>query len=465
MIKLSTSIIYHKVNELSIIKYQSITHDQTEKIVHWILRRSMFLDDMETLIQTKKNLDMKQLEEVLASFVRENHDSPVYDLYYISSSNEVASTYLYNHNIPKADIDYRNEDVYKNALTSEEVVFTSVHKSVYNNKLAISLSKQVISGTKTIGVIGIDILVDTIASIFHEFDVGDAYCFLLDNKYRLIVHPNEAFYYKEEPKAITDLNEEGYKLIRDAIVDNQRFITVEDYDGYDRTFYFTKIGDSKWLVITAVDNSFITKENRILTRHLYSVSLTTMIICVILEICLRLISTYRMAKEYRRVRELALRDQLTNSFNRTSYENDLKMLESQPIDNNLVVIAFDLNGLKSVNDNMGHAAGDEFLRGASHILESVFSPYGKVYRTGGDEYIALIFIDESKLHDLFAQFEVVMDTWKGENVQKMSISYGYALRNVNQTATLERLASIADDAMYAAKAKYYQSTGIDRRRR
>ena len=48
----------------------------------------------------------------------------------------------------------------------------------------------------------------------------------------------------------------------------------------------------------------------------------------------------------------------------------------------------DVNRLKIVNDSQGHAAGDELLQGAASCMKKCFDSCGKVYRTGGDEFIA-----------------------------------------------------------------------------
>ena len=59
----------------------------------------------------------------------------------------------------------------------------------------------------------------------------------------------------------------------------------------------------------------------------------------------------------------------------------------------------DVNGLKKVNDQLGHDAGDELLKGASSCISRCFGSYGKAYRTGGDEFIAIV--DHGKDYDNF----------------------------------------------------------------
>ena len=65
----------------------------------------------------------------------------------------------------------------------------------------------------------------------------------------------------------------------------------------------------------------------------------------------------------------------------------------------------DVNRLKIVNDSQGHAAGDELLQGAASCMKKCFDSCGKVYRTGGDEFIALLFTDRESFEKIKETFE------------------------------------------------------------
>ncbi|MCR5741555.1 MAG: diguanylate cyclase [Gammaproteobacteria bacterium] len=45
---------------------------------------------------------------------------------------------------------------------------------------------------------------------------------------------------------------------------------------------------------------------------------------------------------------------------------------------------FDINGLKTENDTIGHEAGDELICGSAECMKNAFSRHGKIYRVGGD---------------------------------------------------------------------------------
>ncbi len=89
------------------------------------------------------------------------------------------------------------------------------------------------------------------------------------------------------------------------------------------------------------------------------------------------------------MKRLAHRDGLTGLENRlafTEWERNLKSLKK----GNCIFIQFDINNLKEVNDNYGHAAGDSFIIAGANAIHQSFGPYGRVFRTGGDEFVAIL---------------------------------------------------------------------------
>lgn len=157
-------------------------------------------------------------------------------------------------------------------------------------------------------------------------------------------------------------------------------------------------------------------------------------------------------------------DELTSLFNRYAYENEIKKLPATTSEeDSLVVIAMDINGLKQVNDNLGHAAGDELILGAATCMKQCFSSYGKIFRTGGDEFIALIHANDNQVESILQDFEETTLSWHGKLVESLSISYGHITRKEVKNGNIREMITLADDRMYKNKAEYYQRKGFDRR--
>ena len=98
-------------------------------------------------------------------------------------------------------------------------------------------------------------------------------------------------------------------------------------------------------------------------------------------------------------------DELTGCLNRRAYKDDLSGIS---LASEFVYAALDVNGLKGVNDTLGHNAGDELIHGAAECMKQCFGSYGKVYRIGGDEFVSIIFVDESELKKIREDFDEVI---------------------------------------------------------
>ena len=90
-----------------------------------------------------------------------------------------------------------------------------------------------------------------------------------------------------------------------------------------------------------------------------------------------------------KLRYMLNHDTLTGLFNRAFFEEELARLERgrQFL---LSIVMADIDGLKQVNDNYGHDAGDETLRRAAEVLRSTFRAEDLVARIGGDEFAVLL---------------------------------------------------------------------------
>lgn len=165
-------------------------------------------------------------------------------------------------------------------------------------------------------------------------------------------------------------------------------------------------------------------------------------------------------------------DALTGLGNRYSYDNainDLSIMEKIP--DNLYILMMDLNGLKGVNDTLGHDAGDEFIRGAGSCITRAIGNNGAVYRVGGDEFMAIVYAASDEMIRILEQIDLNALTWKGSYTSSLTISTGYsetrdvvALTDESVRERLDKMKRIADRRMYEAKKAYYERTGKDRRR-
>lgn len=87
--------------------------------------------------------------------------------------------------------------------------------------------------------------------------------------------------------------------------------------------------------------------------------------------------------------KLAYNDGLTGLYNRLAFTKDENSITEKQA-GRYVLVQLDINFLKQVNDNYGHAEGDRFIIAAAELINSTFGRYGKCYRIGGDEFFAIL---------------------------------------------------------------------------
>ncbi len=167
-------------------------------------------------------------------------------------------------------------------------------------------------------------------------------------------------------------------------------------------------------------------------------------------------------KEERLIR-IAMTDELTHLYNRRSYDDDIAIYRKNGLDDDFTLLSADVNGLKITNDTKGHAAGDELIRGAADCLHVCIGQTGKVYRTGGDEFIAILHTDNYS--DLISEIAAMARSWSGQYTDSISISIGCASHKEFPDATVDELERISDRRMYENKEQYYRQTGHDRRKK
>ena len=160
--------------------------------------------------------------------------------------------------------------------------------------------------------------------------------------------------------------------------------------------------------------------------------------------------------------QISMTDELTRVANRRCYDSDIENYEGKEWKEGFVLFSADVNGLKEANDNRGHVAGDELLRAAAECLNTVIWPIGKVYRTGGDEFLAIALTDSPET--IMQEIQRLASAWKGTYSETLSISIGYASHRDHPEADIHGLERLADEMMYQEKNRYYSAPGVDRRR-
>ena len=173
------------------------------------------------------------------------------------------------------------------------------------------------------------------------------------------------------------------------------------------------------------------------------------------SLCFFIKTAMAREKEKAKLKNLSYVDSLTYAQNRNHFNEYIEQNRNKEL-HSLGVIYLDLNGLKEVNDKMGHIAGDTLIITASYVLQEIF--LDNSYRVGGDEFVVI----EQDVSELlfFDQYLKLLNRMKELEI---SVATGCVWK---ETCTnLSEILQEADQKMYEDKKHYYSLAENDRRKR
>ncbi len=275
-----------KVQDLSVSQYQTSTANTTNQLKAWLTEQEKLVSTQTMTLQINQNFEKETLAAYLTKIVEEyNKDGYIYDLYYTSKENVMASGSGY---VPDGSIDFTKRDWYLPALESDDVCYSTPYKDTDSGKLVITLSQNVKKDGEIQGVMAADIFVDTLIELVGEQSVPkDSYCFLVDSANGVVTHPDKKgfAYVEDEPIALSKYKNKNYKKLLTAIKKKQEVVSFSDYDGMNRTFYLHKIDGCNWYVVTAVSDAVLSAQTSSL-RNVYIIILLISILVVIVIVTL-----------------------------------------------------------------------------------------------------------------------------------------------------------------------------------
>jgi len=151
------------------------------------------------------------------------------------------------------------------------------------------------------------------------------------------------------------------------------------------------------------------------------------------------------------LRYISIHDPLTGLFNRFVFEQEMREIDNSA-GNKIGLIVCDVDGLKTINDNLGHEAGDHLLKECAEVLKSCFDHEEVVSRIGGDEFTILI--KNCQREELEASVKCLRDTIDQYNMGNprypLSLSIGHSFK-ASPEITMSEVFREADNLMYAEK--------------
>ena len=307
----------------------------------------------------------------------------------------------------------------------------------------VFVNARVEDGEKLLGVCGVGVQIENMQALFAKYEKDYNVKISLVDQNGIV-------------QIDTDQNNIEKAFSQTDVISNEgQDDYVYHYKGRDEfavTKYIENIG---WYLVVSSNGS---ETGRRFIKVILINSLLCLLVLVIISVAMKL-----SMNRVNALHSASVIDSLTQMQNRRAYEEEKERLLEKGIPDDFICMAADVNGLKEVNDNLGHEAGDELIRGAADCLRRCFSNIGTVYRVGGDEFAGLFRAGEDELGEAKKQLEEVLAKWEGEKCGKLAISCGYASRKEFPEAGILELTNASDERMYEAKREYYKNH--DRRRR
>ena len=174
-------------------------------------------------------------------------------------------------------------------------------------------------------------------------------------------------------------------------------------------------------------------------------------LCLVILVIMQTLMAMKMAVQNKLLEQRAYTDSHTGLSNKSACEKILNNKEI--IDEPTACIMFDLNNLKTVNDTMGHSAGDRLIMDFAQLLRSVIPEKNFVGRYGGDEFMAVIYhTSKTEVEELLKSLYREKDRLNSnENQIQIDYACGWAFPDEDGAYTMQMLLDKADVYMYENK--------------
>ncbi|SFG83871.1 diguanylate cyclase (GGDEF) domain-containing protein [Desulfotomaculum arcticum] len=429
-------------------------------------------------------------------FRRLNPD--IWFVYFADTKGDILSSPVFG---PIEGYDPRKRLWYTETLKHKGlVVWTDPYLQFGTSELVLTTAKTVEDANGVIGILAIDTKLNQLNKIINNVDLGPGgYAILVDKQGRIIAHPDKTQVGKNvgENKWFNHLHS---GLYQDSI--------YYKYDGKDVFISYVTIPKTGWQIVGIIpretlENAVVPIKKKTLLITFIS-SLMALLISVLLyrsfadllnrfiitmgevesgNLNTRLIIKKSDSAEYvqlgqkfnnmvatiesllkerdrteKHLKFLNMRDPLTGLYNRNHFESEIQRYTKKN-NTTLGIIVCDVDGLKLVNDTMGHHMGDKLLIAAASVIKSIFRQEDIAARIGGDEFAILLpNADENVIKKIIKRISKAIQVSNEENPGfLMSLSCGYAVSSGDNMKSATELFVEADNNMYREKLYHSQS--------
>ena len=340
---------------------------------------------------------------------------------------------------------------------SGKVAIVGPYIDAMTGNVTITLSRR-LGDTKS--VVAIDIEMDQLQQTVEDVaNAGTSYAeIILNSNYQVIAHSDRNEVGKDYFKKDDSFGSNIVNLLRKQ-TKKESYFSLK-YENNEYIIYAITI-ENDWTCLSVINATTIFSKLRVplILTIIAAMSIIVILLLIMINSNRKDAFAQKMEKIANQQTEYAYRDQMTGLKNRRAYTEELERLSSE-LPDDLFVIILDVNGLKKINDNFGHQAGDELIIAAATCIRNSFANTDDVYRIGGDEFCVITSGTEEDIDGSLNLLDQSTKHWKGVRINSFSVSYG--VETTKGHSDMESVAMEADHKMYDRKNSYYKSIEKDR---
>jgi diguanylate cyclase (GGDEF)-like protein len=151
------------------------------------------------------------------------------------------------------------------------------------------------------------------------------------------------------------------------------------------------------------------------------------------------------------LRELQFKvDPLTEIYNRSVFQKDMLRIGKKQ---EYGIVVVDINNLKEINDQLGHATGDELIMRTAKVIQESVGQQERAYRIGGDEFCIICNnASEKALKEFIGRLDKAINLENASSTLSISVARGYCLYSPQMMKDIYEAFTMADQRMYSDKA-------------